>query len=222
MPHMCPDCQSRTLIRTNDDGDRECTTCGYTCKGHSYVQIDICKNCGGLIELTFEADSEYTGGLIWKHKNGNHFCYSSTGAVPIGDMEIEDTKLYMNWQMFDRAITKIAADVALKFPNTKVIYGIPRNGLILAVAISHRLNIPIIQELRVRDGYELSEVLVVDDVSDTGKTLGKYVGIPTATLYFKPKTSKKKPDIYVYETDRLIVFPWETEESAKADYMEGG
>lgn len=129
-------------------------------------------------------------------------------------------KVYMTWDMFDKAVTKIAADVALKFPNIRVIHGIPRNGLILAVALSHRLDIPMVTELRLRDDYELNQILIVDDVSDTGKTLGKYVGIPIATLYYKPKTSKVEPDIYVHKTDRFIVFPWETEESAKADYME--
>ncbi|WP_243666043.1 phosphoribosyltransferase [Vulcanisaeta sp. JCM 16159] len=63
-------------------------------------------------------------------------------------------------------------------------------------------------------------MLVVDDVTDTGKTLAvardilRFYGareVRTATLYVKP-WSKIKPDYYVGTTDKWILFPWEVGE----------
>ena len=62
-----------------------------------------------------------------------------------------------------------------------------------------------------------SNVLIVDDVADTGETLllvKEHVSalgadtIKTATLHKKP-WSKIKPDFFVSETDSWIVYPWE-------------
>lgn len=66
-----------------------------------------------------------------------------------------------------------------------------------------------------------SNVLIVDDVFDTGLTLERLAGmleqtirsgeIRTATPYFKPACNKttRRPDYYLHETDRWIVFPHE-------------
>ena len=60
-------------------------------------------------------------------------------------------------------------------------------------------------------------VLVVDDVADTGTSLEFVVRrlkgkgareIRTATIAYKPR-SRVKPDYFVYETDKWVVFPWE-------------
>ena len=60
-------------------------------------------------------------------------------------------------------------------------------------------------------------VLVVDDVSDTGRSLkvamehmgGKgAAGVKTATVYYKPH-SVFKPDFFAESTDDWIIFPWE-------------
>lgn len=66
------------------------------------------------------------------------------------------------------------------------------------------------------------EVLLLDDVSDTGKTL-KFVydylqkkgvkSITTATVYYKPH-SIFKPDYYGAETESWIIFPYEIVESS--------
>ena len=46
------------------------------------------------------------------------------------------------------------------------IYGIARGGLVLAVLLSHRLQLPIVE----KDGINL-RTLIVDDISDSGETL---------------------------------------------------
>ena len=66
-------------------------------------------------------------------------------------------------------------------------------------------------------------VLVVDDVSDTGESLKVAVehldvcgakAIKTATLYYKPQ-SIFKPDFFIVETEQWIIFPWERLENTR-------
>jgi hypoxanthine phosphoribosyltransferase len=66
-------------------------------------------------------------------------------------------------------------------------------------------------------------VLVVDDVSDTGESLKVAVehldvcgakAIRTATLYYKPQ-SIFKPDFFIIQTEQWIIFPWERLESTR-------
>ena len=66
-------------------------------------------------------------------------------------------------------------------------------------------------------------VLVVDDVSDTGESLKVAVehldvcgakAIKTATLYYKPQ-SIFKPDFFIIQTEQWIIFPWERLESTR-------
>lgn len=66
-------------------------------------------------------------------------------------------------------------------------------------------------------------VLVVDDVADTGESLRIAVehldvcgakSIKTATLYYKPQ-SIFKPDFFIVQTGRWVVFPWERLETTR-------
>ena len=95
------------------------------------------------------------------------------------------------------------------FNKIKYIYGIPRGGLPLATHLSHTLEIDLIHADRLFTVKDL--VLVVDDIVDTGITIARLPRIwPTASLYYKPRSSIK-PDIYLEEVpnDIWIVFPWE-------------
>ena len=72
--------------------------------------------------------------------------------------------------------------------------------------------------------YEDS-LLIVDDVHDTGISIQKIISdlqrackkntpeIKIATPYFKPKKNKteRKPDFYIHETEKWLVFPHELE-----------
>jgi len=64
------------------------------------------------------------------------------------------------------------------------IYGIPKGGVPLAIALSNKLDIPLVNCL---NGLQ-PLVLVVDDLIDTGRTLYEYVngGFHTAVLHRKP------------------------------------
>ena len=68
-------------------------------------------------------------------------------------------------------------------------------------------------------------LLIVDDVHDTGISIQKIIldlqtackkntpEIQVATPYFKPKKNKtdRKPDFYIHETEKWLVFPHELE-----------
>jgi uncharacterized protein len=72
------------------------------------------------------------------------------------------------------------------------------------------------------------DILIIEEVCDTGHTLKflvdwlKFTGakkIKTAALHYKPARSETgfKPDWYAEETDKWIVYPWETyEEQGKS------
>jgi hypothetical protein len=74
-----------------------------------------------------------------------------------------------------------------------------------------------------KKNIENKKLLVVDDVADTGKSIYKVLKIidkkepdevRTATLHYKP-WSKVKPDYYIEETEKWIVYPWEIRETIK-------
>ncbi len=76
---------------------------------------------------------------------------------------------------------------------------------------------PLTAEIRGR------KVLIVDDVVDSGRTLEVVseqvrlrgaTEVRTASLYYKPR-SIIKPDYYVVETSKWVLFPWELGEFVK-------
>ena len=102
----------------------------------------------------------------------------------------------------------------------KTVCGIPRGGYIPAVFISHDIEIPMIEWDKLKTIIAESnvdrlkklcnEILIVDDIIDTGKTLEKYIdiGFDVATVFYKPRSSRK-PKYYVHSTNSWIIFPWE-------------
>ena len=116
----------------------------------------------------------------------------------------------LNWQEFNSCIESITS-----FSNEKEftgVYGIPRGGLCLAVALSHSLNIPLLTEIT-------SGCLVVDDVYETGKTLNQVLTIPDTTtfVWFSKKTPEWWNAVEIVSSDEWIVFPWEDSARAEED-----
>ena len=71
----------------------------------------------------------------------------------------------------------------------KYVYGVPRGGCIFAVILSHKLNAKYLTSLKEK--HTPINTLIVDDVSDTGRTLKKLVSkkpYVTATAFVKTKT----------------------------------
>ncbi len=117
----------------------------------------------------------------------------------------------------------------------QVIVGVARGGLTLAHALAEGLDIREVQTLRTelydktskRDVLsifgkcnfkDISRVLVVDDISDSGDTLKAVmlhlasehndIEFKASTLFYK-KTSIYKPDFWINEADDWIDFFWE-------------
>ena len=122
----------------------------------------------------------------------------------------------------------------------QTIVGIARGGLTLAHCIAEGMDIREVQTLRTelydktckRDELtifdscafgDVTRVLVVDDISDSGETLDtimkylntKYSNIEfqSATLFYK-KTSIYEPHFWVNEADDWIDFFWESDYSS--------
>jgi len=117
-------------------------------------------------------------------------------------------KRFITWDYIETAIDSIASQVKSSELNIQYIFGMPRGGLIPAVMLSHRLDIPLL-----RIGMVLnSKVLIVDDICDSGLTLHKY-NLPTATIHTK-ETASKQPMFYYEVVDKdWIVYPWELKDS---------
>jgi len=120
----------------------------------------------------------------------------------------------ITWKMFDYGCKEIAKWVDKQSIKVDNVYGIPRGGLVVAVRLSHLLDLPLTRDIG-------DETLIVDDIIDSGKTMQRIAiqGInPTACLVWYEK-SIFVPDKYVWKKKRFVFFPWETKKTAKIDYL---
>lgn len=114
-------------------------------------------------------------------------------------------KIYLTWEDFGEMVDSLAQQVQeseLKFDG---VYGIPRGGLPIAVSLSHKLNLPLLDEPTIN-------TLVVDDISDTGKTLDEFTNAYEIATLFSTDWTIVKPKYWVREKENKedwIVFPWE-------------
>ena len=117
---------------------------------------------------------------------------------------------YFTWEEFDKSVEHIANKC--KFLELSGIYGIPRGGLCLAVALSHKLKITLISE-------PIKNSLIVDDVYETGITLNTYKNIEGANFFVL--FSKNNPtwwnSVHLSKKSEWIVFPWENTLNSKSD-----
>ena len=133
---------------------------------------------------------------------------------------VESDKLYFTWADFDNAVSAIVESLERRglMPRVSRIYGIPRGGLVLAVALSHRLGLPL--TLSLTEVTWKGRTLVVDDISDSGQSLSPFTktAVCTATIHVVPGTSCV-PDIWVFERpkDKWVVYPWETNSERRSN-----
>ncbi len=145
--------------------------------------------------------------------------------------------LPVSWQEYHDYAQKLAEEILTKDGPVDEIVAISRGGLTSGHLLSDLLRVPIstftiqsytdIQsqgEVKITAGLQTSiegkHVLLVDDVSDTGKTLIRALEylkdfkpkkITTATMFYKPH-SVYKPDFYAQQTSKWILFPYEPAE----------
>jgi len=120
---------------------------------------------------------------------------------------------YFTWNDFDKSVVHIANKCrSLEFSG---IYGVPRGGLCLAVALSHKLKINLISEPKKNS-------LILDDVYETGITLNSFKDIEGAMFFVL--FSKIKPTwwntVFISEKSEWIVFPWENPFNLERDRNE--
>ena len=117
---------------------------------------------------------------------------------------------YFTWNDFDKSVKHIANKCnLLEFSG---VYGIPRGGLCLAVALSHKLKINLISE-------PIKNSLIVDDVYETGITLNTFKDIEGAMFFVL--FSKIKPTwwntVHISKEKEWIIFPWENASNVHSD-----
>ncbi len=144
--------------------------------------------------------------------------------------------LNVSWSDIDELALSLAERIVASGYRPDAIVGIMRGGWIPARILSDLLGVEILDAIEVKFYKGIGEtrekpvvtrppladlrdkaVLLVDDVSDTGKSLSVAVSalvllgpsrIKTATLYVKPWTMSV-PDYYAATTESWIIFPWE-------------
>ena len=117
---------------------------------------------------------------------------------------------YFSCREFDESVEQIANKC--RFKEFSGIYGVPRGGLCLAVALSHKLKIELISK-------PIKNSLIVDDVYETGLTLTTFKDIEGAMFFVL--FSKTKPtwwnSVFISKKNQWIVFPWENTLNSKSD-----
>lgn len=125
-------------------------------------------------------------------------------------------KVFVSWKWVDQQVETLASKIDSK--QFKAITGVPRGGLIPAVMLSHKLGVKYIPFTHYNSQifYPDNDVLVVDDISDSGDTLLAIQdkGYETATLCYRYNT-KCIPDYFgeKIKDEKWIVFPWEENNS---------
>ncbi len=150
-------------------------------------------------------------------------------------MKAEDREV-LTWQRLGDAIEDLARQVHESDFEPSIVIAIARGGMIPAGALTYRLGIKLTDAINVEfytdvhqtlpdpvllapmldtESIAGRQLLVVDDVADSGRTLALVVkllhgfgaDVRSAVLYTKPSTIVE-PDYCWKQTDRWIVFPW--------------
>ena len=134
-----------------------------------------------------------------------------------------EKKLY-DWDWIEEQIDKIGEKLEA-FEKPQFITGVPRGGLIPAVLMSHKFDIPYIglEAAKTLPGDLKKKILVIDDIADSGNTLAQIQrhNFRTATLA-RRYSSSFTPTITGTDIldDHWLVFPWEQKSSeAIQDYL---
>jgi len=115
---------------------------------------------------------------------------------------------HISWDRYTGAVHWLSLCIEraeFKWKDQRVynLFPIYRGGLVPAVCLSHRLNLPINM---CRDFHSL----IVDDIVDTGETAKAYRDSPLVSVFYR-STSASVPWLYgeLIEHDRWLQFPWE-------------
>ena len=134
-------------------------------------------------------------------------------------------KLFFPWSWIDQKLLTLGETIKDSVSEFKYISGVPRGGLIPGAYLSHYLGIKYIPYVEAKQ-LPLTlrkQVLVVDDICDSGITLleASDFGFQTAALALR-YSSPYIPEFYSEKItdDKWLVFPWEKSDSKTIqDYL---
>ena len=130
-------------------------------------------------------------------------------------------KEFVTWNLIDETITDIAFHLKETKKDFKGVYGIPRGGSILAVMLSHKLDLPYIEN---PFDCEFDDFVIIDDIADTGETLKFHEETfkkgYIVTIHEHDQSIVKPEYSVIAKGDAWIVYPWENKESEEIqDYL---
>lgn len=141
--------------------------------------------------------------------------YESYDLQVVDDIDMKE-KTYITWEDVEKFIAEVCATIEENQYKFDGIFGLPKGGLLLAVMLSYKTNLPILFS-------PTQDSLIVDTICDSGESLLQYMNNfhkdnfisaekPTIfTMFYKPNKLKVIPDFYRYEKgEQQIVFPWES------------
>ena len=136
-------------------------------------------------------------------------------------MDVVNKKIYITWGEVGRLVDNLCKQIKGAYTTIQCVGGLARGGLIPSVMISHKLGLPYVQSKDLHLGDTdtiMSDMLIVDDICDTGATLKPYSEmkfVHTAVLHHKPHTACMEPNMYakLHEGDEWIIYPWERKDS---------
>ena len=118
-------------------------------------------------------------------------------------------KYFVSWDDVESFVNIFVDKVKLEGKKFTGVYGLPRGGLVLAVMLSHRLDIPLLMA-------PSNGCLIVDDIADSGRSLlhfrendTQFDNFYIATMFYHCRSNVVPDYYYLNKEDRWIVFPWE-------------
>ena len=119
-------------------------------------------------------------------------------------------KEYYSWTEFEEDMKKMIGRIRESGAKLHSVWGPPRGGLVPAVILSHALKIPLEKYCPSFEELMMRNILIVDDIADTGKTLEQFRNHSFIVTLYYHQQSIVIPDIWLREKlDRWIIFPWE-------------
>lgn len=119
-------------------------------------------------------------------------------------------KIYITFSDIEDYLNAVIEDIKKKNIKPSGVYGLPRGGLVFAIWLSHKLNIPLL-------AHAADNCIIIDDISDTGRSLYHFIEnrcqknhYYITTMHYV-KSSLVTPDFYYREKniDDWIVYPYE-------------
>lgn len=122
-----------------------------------------------------------------------------------------DGKLFYSYQEFGQDADFLIAMLCPFKDKFDGVWGPPIGGVFLAGVLCYGLDLPFLSEPKSH------RTLIVDDIIDTGKTLGRFYGDNfIVSLFYNPK-SPVVPSEYCHlkEGKEWVVFPWAKNDKPK-------